>query len=701
MRAGLVLIFAALTLSGGAQELPLVPADPDEIGRWAQVSRPFRLHPTAPSEVDYQGPDFPAQLWGELALGQASYLIMLGISPTSAGLFVDQNRDRILVTEELLSGGRGEGFYLWQVELTAEPAGGNPYPYQLRFVWPEGRGYVFLLGGAPRRGEFPSPAGTRTFVLVDGDIDGVFGSENDFFAVDTYLDDGGLYGEEGGHERFSLQEPFTIGGQSFLVAEVAPDGSRVTLTETDYVPPKIPLIPGHPAPNFSFQEFTSGEELQLSDFQGQVVLLDFWASWCTPCMQKLPSVKELYRRYHEQGLEIIGISLDVREEDLRLTLEEHQIPWPQAFDGGGLQAEIADLYRVYAIPALFLLDRTGIIRALNPGEEELTSLVEELLAEPPPEQEPPPEEVEVELPEVITPAEPILSLVFPERVGLLPGEANEVSVTLENSSQHLAEEITLQFSDLPEGVTGEPLQLEEFPGFSSRPLSLVLMGEPDLPPAEHPIKILLSYHYCIGDSCFKFSEEYPLVLAVGEAPQEQARPWNPWWLLILLGAGVALAWLVWGRGASALSLILLGIALLSLASGVYLGQARQAQLIGAVLCTSCVGIEEARHDQPRLSPDTQAALAKITRPLELVIFSTPWCHACPYAKAMLEEFSQANSLIRFREVNAEQEMDLARRHGVYRGGRLVVPAILHPETGRIIFGVEDLETRLLDLLRGE
>jgi thiol-disulfide isomerase/thioredoxin len=701
MRIAVVLVLGALAVVAGAQEFSLSPVEPEEVGDWSRVSRPFRLHPSMPLSADYQGPEFRTYLWGELPLGQARYLLMLGISSTSAGLFVDQDRDRTLVTEELVSGGRGEGFYLWQAELTAEPAGGEPYPYRLRFLWPEGRGYVFLLGGAPRKGEFPSPAGRRTFVLVDGDIDGTFGTEGDFFVVDAYLDDGGLYGDEGGHERFSWEETFTIGDRSFRVTQVAPDGSSVTVEESEYVPPKLPLIPGHPAPNFSFQEFTTGEELSLADFRGQVVLLDFWASWCNPCMEKLPSVLELYRRYHDQGFEIIGISLDVREEDLRRTLEEHQIPWPQAFDGGGLKAEIADLYRVYAIPALFLLDREGNIRALDPGEEELDRLVAELLAEapaPPPEE---PEEVELELPELVAPAEPILELSPPARIGLLPGEESEVTFTLENTSQHLAEEVSLQLVDLPPGVTASSLELDELPGFSSRSLTLTLAAAPDLSPAEYEAKLTLSYHYCIGESCFKFTEEYPLVLAVGEAPAELTRPWNPWWLLVLLGAGLALAWLAWGRGASALSLVLVAVALLSLGSGVYLGQARQAQLIGAVLCTSCVGIEEARHDQPRLSPATQAALAGLSQPVELIIFSTPWCHACPYAKAMLEEFSRANPLIRFQEVNAEEELELARRHGVYRGGRLVVPAILHPPSGRIVFGVEDLEARLLDLVLGD
>jgi len=164
--------------------------------------------------------------------------------------------------------------------------------------------------------------------------------------------------------------------------------------------------------------------------------------------------------------------------------------------------------------------------------------------------------------------------------------------------------------------------------------------------------------------------------------------------------GVVLAWLLWGKGASTLALVLVLLAGAALGVGAYLGQARQAQLIGAVICTSCVGIEEERHDTPVLSQETRAALGGLPGPVELVVFHAPWCRSCPYAIAMAQEFAQANPAIRVELVDAEEDTERAIQAGVFRSGRLIVPAILNPATGEVIFGITDLEARLLELVRG-
>ena len=218
------------------------------------------------------------------------------------------------------------------------------------------------------------------------------------------------------------------------------------------------------------------------------------------------------------------------------------------------------------------------------------------------------------------------------------------------------------------------------------------------PQGNYPAKLVLTYHYCIGESCFQMSDEAELTLAVGKEPTAASRPWNPWWLLVLLGVGVALAWLVLGKGASALGIALMLVAGAAVGVGVYLGQARQAQLIGAVLCTSCVGIEEGRPEVPQVSAATREALAQLSRPVKLVVFHTPWCHSCPFAIAMAQEFARLSPNIDVELVDAEKNLDRAEAAGVYRSGRLIVPAIFAPATGQVIFGTRDLEARLLDLV---
>ena len=695
------LFFALLVLGmgllAGAQELALSPANPEELGSWAQPAVPFRLYPTLGRDVHFQGPDLTLKLWGDVSLGEAHYALVLGVSSSGLpGLWIDANRDDVIAEDELLSGGRGNGFYLWEVKLTAEPSGGAPYAYSLGVLWPEGRGYVFLIGGAPRAGDVTLGGKAYTLVLVDGDIDGTFGTEGDFYAVDVD-GDGEIYGGEDGHERFALDEAFTVEEESFRLSQVASDGSRLELTPAPYVPPKLPLIPGHPAPDFTFTTLRDGRELSLSDLRGKVVLIDFWATWCGPCMAELPNVKAIYERYHDQGFEIVGISLDTSETELRSVLASEGIPWPQYYDGKGWENRIAQMYRVFGIPATFLLDREGIIRYRDLRGEELEDKVAELLAEPAGEEQPPPQ---VEIPTLTGPPEPILEVSLPEEVGILPGGETELPVKVRNTSPYLAEEIHLELSELPEGVTAEAAELAELPAFGERTVTLVVKAEEDAPEGSTPAKLHLRYHYCIGESCFQMSDELGLTLAVGEAPKAVQRPWNPWWLLVLLGVGAALAWLFLGKGASALVVLLILAAGAAIGVGVLLGQARQAQLIGAVLCTSCVGIEEARHEEPELSQATWTALAQLSQPVKLVVFHAPWCHSCPYAIAMAQEFARANPLITVELVDAEEEPKRAEEAGVYRSGRLVVPAILNPATGQVVFGIGDLEERLLALVKG-
>ena len=700
MKRSFVVFLLALgvALSSSAQEIRLAPVDPEAVGDWAKPALPFRLHPTLDRDVEYQGPALPMRLWGDLSLGSARYALVLGVSETgAAGLWLDQNRDDVIAGEELLSGGRGDGCYLWQVELVAEIDGENAYTYPLGLLWPEGRGYIYLIGGAPRIGTIASDSQGHTLVLVDGDINGVFGTEGDFYAVDVDAD-GTIYGDADGHEHFAIDEAFTLGERSFQLAQVSPAGSWVRLEQTEYVPPKLPLTPGHPAPDFTFTTLRDGRRLSLSDFQGKVVLLDFWATWCEPCMAELPNVKEIYKKYHDRGFEIIGISLDTSESALRSELQKQGITWPQYYDGKGWDNQIAALYRVFAIPATFLLDREGIIRYRDLRGQELADKVAELLAEPAPEEAPPP----VKPPLVTAPPESILELTLPSEVGLMPGEETEFFVQVKNTSPYLAEEITLRLVELPEGVTAEPGGPAELPAFGQRSLTLTIRAPEGMPQGTYPAKLVLTYHYCIGESCFQMRDEAELMLAVGKEPISPRRPWSPWWLLVLLGVGVALAWLVLGKGASALGIVLMLVAGAAVGVGVYLGQARQAQLIGAVLCTSCVGIEEVRPEVPQVSAATREALAQLSRPVKLVVFHTPWCHSCPFAIAMAQEFARLSPNIDVELVDAEEDLARAQAAGVYRSGRLIVPAVLAPATGQVVFGTRDLEARLLDLvLKGQ
>lgn len=122
------------------------------------------------------------------------------------------------------------------------------------------------------------------------------------------------------------------------------------------------LIPGAKFPDFAEKDL-SGAPLSVARFKGKVVLVDFWATWCPPCIAELPTVLAAYSKYKDKGFEIIGISLDKDLDTLKGFLAERKMTWPQYFDGQQWQSPLAAKYGVNAIPATYLLDKDGVIVA--------------------------------------------------------------------------------------------------------------------------------------------------------------------------------------------------------------------------------------------------------------------------------------------------------------------------------------------------
>ncbi len=137
---------------------------------------------------------------------------------------------------------------------------------------------------------------------------------------------------------------------------------------------------GSTAPDFTIKTI-EGENFTLSSLQGKYVLIDFWASWCQPCMQEMPNVIEQYKKYSDKGFEIVGISLDRQESPWKKAIEANEMNWIHAWDlaAESKQAEVANTYKVQSIPSTFLLDKEGKIVAKNLRGEALAAKLSELL----------------------------------------------------------------------------------------------------------------------------------------------------------------------------------------------------------------------------------------------------------------------------------------------------------------------------------
>jgi peroxiredoxin len=135
------------------------------------------------------------------------------------------------------------------------------------------------------------------------------------------------------------------------------------------------IFVGKPAPEFAATTL-DGKSFKLADLRGKVVLVDFWATWCGPCVAELPNLKKLHDEYADQGLVVVSISFDRSADATRRYAAEKQMSWTQIWAEKANKGPLAELYGVNAIPATFLIGPEGKVVAKDLRGDELQEAVQ-------------------------------------------------------------------------------------------------------------------------------------------------------------------------------------------------------------------------------------------------------------------------------------------------------------------------------------
>jgi thiol-disulfide isomerase/thioredoxin len=135
------------------------------------------------------------------------------------------------------------------------------------------------------------------------------------------------------------------------------------------------MVVGAIAPDFEFPS-PDGKMVGPKDYRGKILVIDFWASWCKPCVAEIPNLKKLHEKYKENGLEVLSVSIDKDSKEWLLALEKYAMPWKQVL-APKAGADITKLYQFNLIPFIIIIDREGKIIGKNQRGEALDNFIKE------------------------------------------------------------------------------------------------------------------------------------------------------------------------------------------------------------------------------------------------------------------------------------------------------------------------------------
>jgi peroxiredoxin len=177
-----------------------------------------------------------------------------------------------------------------------------------------------------------------------------------------------------------------VAGSALIWASrVQPAGERAVGAASQVVPgaaAEPAPLPGHPAPDLTLTT-PQGEVLQLSALEGQVVLVNVWATWCPPCRAEMPAIEAAYAQYREQGFVVLAVNLREDQRAVADFMAQHGLTFPALLDTDGA---VSARYQARVVPSSFFVDRRGVVRAVYRGpmpRSIIAGTVEQLLREAP------------------------------------------------------------------------------------------------------------------------------------------------------------------------------------------------------------------------------------------------------------------------------------------------------------------------------